>query len=1004
MKKLMVAMAAVIACAFAFAEDTPEAVVVEIDRTLVMTSQTDVDALAGKPLVLRGTLDLNGHDVSVLSLSCLTDDILKTTTNPPDQWAIGSTVAMITNSSPTVATFTVQGGSAYFTGRVSSGVNFTMNGGELQILTGEGAFAPAKFTQKKSTAMVFSRPADMAFKFSDVAADASVTNKSLRLSEVLLTYQGVPLEDYGRDVTREAQVPANWFNRNMTDHQFWNGRNPISAEKPACFRQTVGTSGNANSTGCPQFNGYRLTPPAEPAFAPTAWEVYVARSGHTGAILVDRRTDDPLNRPEIKPTTFDADKWSNRLSQNFEFNQLKLGNPFGENTDIELASGATMRVSTAEPFKVGAVSGAGTIQVDDGTVFAPKSLKDWTGKFTTKYDNAFGREAKVAVGDGVPVAAMFASNVTVVGGLSIDTGTEGVVDLARQGSIAAGETEVKSGTLRIRGKFNAVTCKQIRLAPKKVPNADNYYDYYWGMNEFAVYDVNGNAISLANATISTTAPNGWHSDSKLGKSLVDGNTGTRAMPKGGSKTQLPTVTFTVTEPITIASYDWYPVGINYRFPLELEVAVSMDGNTWTIVDYAYNAAPASYEAWVGGEGNRFALNGGATQATQMTLPEELTGQSSANAAFVECVKAKRIRFRPYETFFGGKFEGVNQYGWHVSEFSLMKDGQVVPWPAGTTVVCKDMLITAKTYGNAGGHFADNVHSGGIGNVDDAHRCFVDQCGGYMEVSLPADADPIEFDAYQLWNGSQTELIERLPRVWTVEASADGTAWTVIDIHAAGEDDVCVGVYEPYGPFSLKDRWPINGANNAIGDLSTVNVSAGATADFNTSYERIGGLAGLGSVYLKGTLLDLYCPNGASFSGKIEGAGVLSVSDTQTFADADLSGVTELRLNGGTVAGSASFEGKDLAIAFNGGTLGAELSNVGKVSVSGPVKYAFPTVAPDVKSASLQLISAAEISAAAQAAFAAGTVDVPRGWKYEVSVSATGVRLDVWKPGLFLIVK
>ena len=522
MKKLLFSCCVALFGAIAWGNGTN---IVERGATLTIESDGQLDA--GDAMILRGTLDLNGHDVTVRSLSCLTADILKTTISPPDQWTIGSTEALITNSSPTVATFTVQGGSAYFTGRVSPNVNFTMNGGELQILTGEGAFAPAKFTQQKSTVMVFSRPTDMAFKFTDVAADASVTNKSLRLSEVMLTYQGVPLEDYGRSVTRDNQVPANWFDRNMANNQFWNGQKPISAEKPACFRQIVGTSGNASSTGCPQFNGYRLTPSEEPAFTPTAWEVYVARSGHTGAILVDRRTDDPLNRPEIKPTTFDADKWSNRLSQNFEFNQLKLGNPFGENTDIELASGATMRVSTVEPFKVGAVSGAGTIQVDDGTVFAPKSLKDWTGKFTTKYDNAFGREAKVAVGDGVPVAAMFTSNVTVVGGLSIDAGTEGVVDLARQGSIAAGETEVKSGTLRVCGKFNAVTCKQIRLAPKKVPNADNYYDYYWGMNEFAVYDVNGNAISLANATISTTAPNGWHGDSKLGKSLVDGDTGGR---------------------------------------------------------------------------------------------------------------------------------------------------------------------------------------------------------------------------------------------------------------------------------------------------------------------------------------------------------------------------------------------------------------------------------------------------------------------------------------------
>ena len=115
-------------------------------------------------------------------------------------------------------------------------------------------------------------------------------------------------------------------------------------------------------------------------------------------------------------------------------------------------------------------------------------------------------------------------------------------------------------------------------------------------------------------------------------------------------------------------------------------------------------------------------------------------------------------------------------------------------------------------------------------------------------------------------------------------------------------------------------------------------------------------------------------------------------------------MTALELNGGTLAGSASFGGRNLTITFNGGALGAELSNLGRVSVSGPVKYAFPTITPDVKSVSLQLISATEIPAAAQAAFAAGTVDVPRGWRHEISVTATGVRLDAWRPGLIMILR
>ena len=46
----------------------------------------------------------------------------------------------------------------------------------------------------------------------------------------------------------------------------------------------------------------------------------------------------------------------------------------------------------------------------------------------------------------------------------------------------------------------------------------------------------------------------------------------------------------------------------------------------------------------------------------------------------------------------------------------------------------------------------------------------------------------------------------------------------------------------------------------------------------------------------------------------------------------------------------------------------------------------------------------QVSKEAQAAFAAGTLDVPPGWHWEVSVSSTGVTLQVYKNGLLMIVR
>ena len=976
--------------------------VIEKGDTFVVSSDADVAQLAGSQLILRGTLDLNGHDVSVTAMNTLCDEKI-------GGICVAATEAKIMDSSGNQATFTVQGGSAYFAGRVDPSVDFVFNGGDMQLLALDQSFAPRKLTINQNTVMAFSNPTHVSFVFHDVAAEAA-EEKKVRLGELMITYQGMAVAAT-RDFLDYSGMDVTWRDLQTTSYSYWS-HGDLIPEGGAMVVFQVGNSGVTGAIGCTKIDGYRMATAPEPAYTPTSWDVYFRRTNATGFVLVDSRRDDPLNRPQINPS-LDAkgDLWSNRLSQNYAL--ASVGSPFGAATEIELASKATLRISSMATCAVGEVTGAGTIQIDDGTTFAPKSLANWAGKFTTQYSTNFLREAKVQLPESGWHAALDNKEIVVVGadgelvcdgtsapnpfsarladgagklGLTVRAGEGKVQDLALRNAAYSGETKVESGTLRILGSYDSVTCKYIRIAPKKTPKKDGN-GYQWGLNEFEVYDANGNKVNLKGSTVTTTAEwNGSYDGSKLfDEDITDkGRMLTRSYDAAGN---LPTVTIATKSPVTFSSYRWYTSTYNgsiyeARFPLELAIEVSDDGTDWIVADFHKQEYPGGQGVWIGGD-TGFPLNGGVSPGEAPTLPEEYTGTSSKGAAFVESVKAQYIRFRPYETFLGGKFEGKNDYGWHVSEFSLVKDGKIVPWPEKTTRVSKGMSMNTKTNGNDERHFADNVHTGVIGNVTGAHRCFYDQCGGSIELNTQS---PIEFDGYILWNGPSTDNTrKRLPRTWTVDIGLVKGVWYNLDNHKACEDDVCVGAYEPYGPFSLKNRWPINGAANAIGDYSPVTISEGATLDVAAAYERIGGLAGLGSVLLRGSNLALSGVGGAAYAGQVAGGGTLTLCEgVQAFDGADLTGVSELAFAGGAFAGSATF---------------------GALKVSGDVTFSLPE---DVvkNGGSVTVFTYDSVDDASKALIEAAKVLEPlrRTAKLEISVGAKATTVTVAKPGLAIIVK
>ena len=145
---------------------------------------------------------------------------------------------------------------------------------------------------------------------------------------------------------------------------------------------------------------------------------------------------------------------------------------------------------------------------------------------------------------------------------------------------------------------------------------------------------------------------------------------------------------------------------------------------------------------------------------------------------------------------------------------------------------------------------------------------------------------------------------------------------------------------------------------------------------------------------------------ATFSGSVTGRGTLAVcgDDVQTFDGATLSGVNTLELNGGAIAGTASFGGSDVTVSFNGGATRAALSGIGTLAVTGAVKYALPDVS-NIDTYANTLFTAANIPAESQALLSAGEfVGSSRKWAWKVAVTDTAVVLIGNKRGTTMVIR
>ena len=978
-----------------------------------------IDSPFGANHVLHvfGTLDVNGKSFSALRIA----------NNEGMSDADRTVYGRVVNTSSTDAEVTLSGSeSSYYYGA------FEESPGKIKIVScSNRPFNITGVASNTNSLSVLNMIGSSQFQILDRANYVKFVfqppvdgTKLMRLGEIGLTYRGSPVKiaNVAASSTASQSNPAS----NLCDdraNSYWQ------AGEAGAQTVTFTTSDLA------AIDGYRITPfdeaDQDTSCRPSGWDMYVKRVGVNGWFLADSKRNY---------------QWYSRQKTTSSTNTLfsaesRPGDPFNRNTAISLGANVSSRFSSTDPVAFGALAGSSEISIEDGTVFAPGDLSGYTGAFTasTRSGAEYLRGA-LALSSSVnaeqPVSIKSAQNLAVENGGtepvavllddsradehlfgSLKDGENGQLGLVKRGSgervietedsAYTGATVVHGGTLTVaRGRttISSVTARYIRFTPLATSGTDNSYP--WTANEFILLDANGDTVAWPQGTTASKVGTGGD-HSATPSYLIDGNTATRTLIKADDSGmyKYPPVVIDTVSGVTFASYEWYTSDTfpANRTPTSWKVEVSDTGadGSWTLCAVGSQSYSTSSNAERRGP---LALNGGAQSSGTAfsTLPSALFASGTTRDTHRK-IKAQYIRFTVYETY--APDADANSYGWQLTEISLMKDGERIEWPSATTA---SMTGSSAVSGNQA-NLCNNVIAYGDGSAGDSDRFFVKGMPSFVVINAH---EVLEFDAYSLTSTSpRNSQNNRLPRAWKLEVSFDGTTYYKVDTIGNYEptEDVLTKNYQELGPFPVSDKWPLldMGAGDSLGDKSPVRIDAGATLKLATDYEKFGPLSGAGALNLEWDAvgeINAYAP--ATFSGSVTGRGTLAVcgDSVQTFNNATLSGVNTLELNGGAIAGAASFGGNDVTVAFNGGATRAALSGIGTLTVTGAVKYALPDLEGQ-DSYAVTLFTATSIPAESKMLLEnAELVGAPRNWNLKVIVTNTMVKLQGNKKGTVVIIK
>lgn len=956
-------------------------VVIQEGSTLALDADEQISD--DNDLVIYGTFDLNGHVESVYSYSNHTSD--------DGNGARIRDVAAIVNTSSNPAKLSSIRNDVHFFGSVTEnpGSIELEHGGNIpsMMLFGqEGAIAPSKITMSGGSLFPYTIGYVYLFKFRRAWGSTDTNPLPVAISEIQLTCKGVPIPKEYYDISKgEVSSGAVGSITDVLDGDPMTYWMPQESDGTNAYVKIVVST-------YAKVDGYRICGAPEYANNPMDWDVFAFRYQADGNVLVDEKRNVKLT--SMSDGNNDDKYYKQNLSTNFLFSATTCKrNPFADNTEIALTKPNVwqLRAANVEPLRFGTLSGVGDVRLDEGSDLAVGNMNGWSGSIVQVKCDSMDSMSRIWLDSTrcsepqrVPVVNVGNANVSIenatenpasillddafpdralLGRLADGNGPLGIVKrgtstrrLETQNSANTGTVNIEAGRLVVDAKRPyEVTARYIRITPIMNNSGSTQTQYYWGMNEFELLDMAGNKVAWPSTPSVASGLVGDSAATLTGAtSLVDGNTKTRMIAHDGTGGVKNPVVIDAKSPVTFAGYRWYaPAKIGTsdgsyssdrkRVLVEWTIDISSDKTNWTTIHNGTQTAD-HIPATIPDDGVRCGPfnNGLSTGSDSLyTLPAKFLAEGGAWDAAAPALKSRYFKFVPFQT----KRQGTEgNWGWEISEFSLYRNGERIPW----TDKAKATMPSELLYTGAGDPMGviNNTWINSKGS-DRVYPC-------KWPAELVIDAGEVtEFDAYAYHTSVYQSA--RSPTGWNLYLSDNGSDWTLADTRTdVVAPPTSVTEIERVSVANLYPYLSASKAVNRIGDSAPVAIAANAEFEINADYEKTGALSGEGAVILDCAVyaLNPLADANASFSGSITGVGTLVIDGegVQTFDGANLGGVTNLVLKSGILAGNATFGGHDVTITFAGGALAAELTGINKLTVNGTANFAVPADATRAYSA------------------------------------------------------
>lgn len=1013
----------------------------------------------GGEFAIFGTLDLNGHSVTIAHVS---NQPTEPSAYLSDDLICDLSSAKIVNSSPTPATLSVD--SMNFAGAITETVgkiNLTLRKGTSYLVGYPKSMAPSKIRLEGTAELLPYSIFDIfCFRFKRNRAGNAAP---IAVAEIQMTYGGAAIPETLRGyigASPSTSVDADHSYGQLTDGSVYTEW--ISLADDQDVRVRIVTSDMKAPV-----DGYRIAAPSNADLAPTDWEVYVYR--RFGWFKVDERHGEELG---VRGGSYVQGK----LSRDYRFDyEYRPSSQFGDQTEIE-HEGRLIRIF-GDVLSFGRLSGTQNVSLEAGTLLRSSDYSGWTGAFLQDGANnrdMMGRFLIDATRGGAAAqnarlknpgyANISIENATATpAALLIDAAWPNDEDQPQYGRVAdgngpmgivkrgavkrvietqdaayTGDTRIEEGTLEVRGPRTidfARTerkARYFRMTPLSYP-AKDAYDYNFGISEIELLDAGGNKIDWPAGTTVTTDSPAVIGNAKGIAGVIDGVKGEKLILRTPwADNPYPHVKIDAGRIVTYGGWRWWTTEHDNnaapRIPTGWKLETSFDGVNWTLVDSrpdqgGWENPTVSQQPWPAAE-SRTAMIGERVSETVTPLaggvaPSPLKpffADTNERTSHATALRSRYFRLGISQVMGSGRSTDV--HGFELADIELYYRGQPVEWP-------RNMNILGGTHMTTGTLAA-------LFDNDDSTACAMDGELGAFNVDAGTE---LTFDAYAFRSSTSGDGVcyERLPTAWTLKISTNRKDWVILDNVGNMDAELRPGPGALQGPWNVGNLHPLlpDGPNDSLGDVSKVDISENACLAINAAYEMFGPLCGCGMLDLRyGARAEANATQATVFSGDISGdgtfiaggtetltlagfksfAGMLQVGGALALDDAEFLGVTNVVLAAdGILSGAGAFDG-DLSVAFDGGAMDAALTVAGTLDATGGDIALFKVpddVALSGGSWSFTPFRAGAISAAAKARLSAARAVVPEGApKYRLRVTCTDTvcTVEAYRPGSVLIIR